>query len=455
MPALRLDTNDTVPTTACETPSPLRQWDIFVFWLPLYASWLLMCAEGPLLSAMVNRLPNEVVMLAAFGIAITLAVTIEAPIINQLATATALVKSRASFELMRRFTLHWIALLTAVSILIAFTPLFDLVVRRALGAPPEVATWVRPGLQILTLWSAAIGWRRFLQGVLIRFNRTRKVGQGTAIRLVATVGTALSLVRFSDWPGVHIAATALMAGVLTEALYATITVRPVLQNELSPKPSDALDTLTYRELTRFHLPLAGTAVLALLAQPMVTFALARLPDPTMTLAAWPLIFHATLVLRAGAFSLPEAVIALNRDASTYLPIRRFGFTLAALALLAVAVITWTPLIDLYLGSLQDATPQVAAIAGRGLTLFLFFPALATLGAWVNGLLIGAGQTRDVNKGMAVYVVTIGLLLTPAVLLRWPGVPSAAVALTAATLAQLLYLLWRYTATRRDATIRAT
>ena len=449
--ALRADTTEASPSASQQPATPLRQWDIFVFWLPLFASWLLMCAEGPLLSAVVNRLPNEVVMLAAFGIAMTLAITIESPVINLLATATALVKSRASYELVRRFTLHWIVLLTAVSILIAFTPVFDLVVRGLLDVPPEVATWVRPGLQILTLWTAAIAWRRFLQGVLIRFNQTRKVGRGTFLRLIATAGTAFTLLSSTDWPGVYIAATSLMAGVTTEALYATLTIRPILRRELCPQPSDANDTLTYRDLLQFHMPLAGTAALALFAQPMVTFALARLPQPTLTLAVWPLIFHATLVMRAAAFSLPEAVIALNRGPETQAPIRRFSWTLAGMALLSVALFTWTPLAGFYLSDLQDATPEVAATARRGLMLFLFFPALATLVAWLNGLLIGAGRTRAVNEGMAIYVLFIALFLGPAILFEGSGITAAAVALTAATLAQFLYLTWRQSSPRRAKT----
>ena len=48
----------------------MRQRDIFLFWLPLFASWLLMTAEGPIVSAAINRLPNEVIMLAAQGIVI-------------------------------------------------------------------------------------------------------------------------------------------------------------------------------------------------------------------------------------------------------------------------------------------------------------------------------------------------------------------------------------------------
>lgn len=436
--------SDDSPSGSDAKPAhPLRQWDIFLFWVPLFTSWLMMTLEGPLLSAAVNRLPDEVVMLAAFGIVITLAITIESPIINLLATATARVKDRPSFELVRRFTVHWIIGLTIISILLAFTPLFDLVVRRLLGVPKDVAVWVRPGLQILTLWTAAIAWRRFLQGVLIAFNRTRLIARGTIIRLFATVGTAFAILRLTDWPGVHLASTALMVGVLTEAVYATIVVQPTLREHLAPGSASREDEpLTYRQLFWFHLPLAGTAILALAAQPMVTFALARLPEPTLALAAWPLIFHATLLMRTATFSLPEAVIALTKGPETYAPIRRFSLTLAGLVLVAVALFTWTPLVDFYLTTLQDAEQDVATLAAQGLALFLVFPALATVVAWITGLLIQSGHTKLVNEAMMINVLTIAAVLTPAVLLGWPGIPSAALAMTSSVIVQLFYLQWR-------------
>ena len=176
-------------------PPLLRQRDILWFWLPLFASWLLMTAEGPIISATINRLPDEVIMLAAQGIVVSLSVFIESPIINLLSTATALVKDRQSYEVVRRFTIHWLLLLTGITFLVGFTPIFTLVVEKGMGVPPEVAQWVRPGMQIMLLWSAAIGWRRFLQGVLIHFNQTRKVAWGTAVRLAMTVGVVFALAQ--------------------------------------------------------------------------------------------------------------------------------------------------------------------------------------------------------------------------------------------------------------------
>ncbi len=420
----------------------MKQRDIFWFWLPLFASWLLMTAEGPIVSASINRLPNEVIMLAAQGIVVSLSVTIESPIINLLATSTALVKDRASYLLMRRFTIHWMVLLTAVTIAIAFTPLFDLIVRTWLGTPDNVAEWVRPGMQIMTLWSAAIAWRRFLQGVLIHFNQPRKMAWGTAVRLLTSGSTVVGLSLLTELPGVVNGTTALMAGVVAEAIYATIAIRPLLQNELSETAVTNEASLTYRDLFWFHLPLAGTAVMVLLVQPLVTFSLARLERPTQSLAAWPVIFQIMLMARAAALALPEAVIALTKGPNSYAPIRRFSLTLAAIIAVAVTLFTFSPLAQLYLFGVQDMTSEVGTLAQSSLIYFLFFPALTVIGMWLRGVLINGRKTTAVNVAMVVNMTVTVIVLVIGLARQWPGLPTAAVALTLAVLAEIIYLAWR-------------
>jgi hypothetical protein len=421
----------------------MRQRDVLLFWFPLFASWLLMTAEGPIVSAVINRLPDEVIMLAAQGIVVSLSVTIESPIINLLATSTALVRDRASYLLVRKFTIHWMLFLTAVTVIIAFTPAFDLVIRRWLGVPPDVAEWVRPGLQIMTFWSAAIAWRRFLQGVLIHFNQPRKMAWGTAVRLLVSGGTVIGLYFLTEWPGVINGATALMAGVIAEALYATMAVRPLFNHELSPDapPSDG-ESLTYNELFWFHLPLAGTAVIALLVQPMVAFSLARLEQPTESLAAWPVLFQITLLTRAAAFALPEAVIALTKGPQTYRPIRRFTLNMALVLTIFMVLFVTSPLARYYLFGVQDMEEVVGALAQSTLPYFILYPGLMMITSWLRGLLIHGRRTKVVNMGMGLNMIVTGLILGVGLVQKRPGLLTAAAALNVATLVEIIYLLWR-------------
>lgn len=402
-----------------------------------------MTLEGPVVSATINRLADEVVMLAAQGIVVGLSVTIESPIINLLATSTALSRDRASYLLLRKFTIHWMILLTGVTVLLAFTPLFDLVVVRLMSVPQEVAVWVKSGLRIMTFWSAAIAWRRFLQGIMIRYGQTRKVAWGTLVRLLSSGGTVVFLAFLSNWPGVIIGATALMIGVVAEALYATVAVRPILQKELAPgtPPAEGL-ALTYRELTRFHLPLAGTSFLILLVQPLVAFGLARSPRPTISLAAWPLIFQFMLLARAGAFALPEVVIALNENKLTFRPIRRFSLTLMVANTFVVVLIVLTPLIDVYLFIIQDASPAVGLLARSGLVMFIPLPALAVLISWLRGLLINKRNTRSITAGMVANLLVTAVVLFVGIQQQRSGIIVAAIALVVAAMVELLYLWWR-------------
>ncbi len=433
----------------------MRQLDIFRFWLPLFASWLLMLSEGPLVAAAVNRLPDEVVMLAAFGIVISLAVLIESPAIHLLATATALVHDRSSYLQVRRYTVHWMVLLFAVQITVAFTPFFDLLVLKWIAVPEEVAGWVRAGLRILVLWSPAIAWRRFLQGVLIHAGRTRLVAWGTAVRLTTVVGTAATLLAWGRWPGIYLGSVALTVGVLVEALYATLVARPFVRRLMAApsaaesaaesaaaSPASKSSALSYRALLGFHLPLAATAALTLLTQPAVNLCLARLDRPTLTLAAWPVMFFLALIVRSGGLALPEVIIALGKTPADHASLRRFSFGLAGATFAAMAVLVLTPLSDVYLIGFQNTTPEVADLARLGLLLFLPMPAIVTLISWLRGTLIGRRRTAVVNAGMvvrlAVFVAGLGLGL----FYRWPGIPTAVWATNLSLAAELAYLAWK-------------
>lgn len=402
-----------------------------------------MTSEGPIVSAVINRLPNEVVMLAAQGIVVSLSVTIESPIINLLATSTALTKDRGSYLLLRKFTIHWMIFLTIVTALLGFTPLFDLVVVKVMGIPDAVAYWVRIGLRIMLFWSAAIAWRRFLQGVIIHFGQPRKVAWGTVVRLIASGGTVVALAFLTDQAGVVIGSTALMVGVIAEALYATVAVQPILRDYLSSESAvEVEDSLTYNELFWFHLPLAATSFLILLVQPMVSLSLSRSPNPTLALAAWSVVFQFMLVMRSPAFALPEVVIALTDGKRTFSALRRFTFSLVGVNSLVMIAFALTPLIYIYLYLVQDTTEEVAAIARMGIILFIPLPALAIMISWLRGLLIDARETRIVNGGMVANLIVTAAILALGVRYQWPGINAAALALSVAAAVELAFLLWR-------------
>ncbi|MFN2304914.1 MAG: hypothetical protein ACK2TV_14380, partial [Anaerolineales bacterium] len=167
-------------------PKELPLKTILRIWWPLALSWLLMALELPALSSVISRLPDPKINLAAYGgIVFPLALIIEAPIIMLLAASTALSKDWDSYRKIRKFMHYTSAGLTAIHLLVVSTPLYFFITRVLIGSPEEIIIPARLGFLIMLPWTWSIAYRRFNQGVLIRFGHTRIVSQGTFVRLAA------------------------------------------------------------------------------------------------------------------------------------------------------------------------------------------------------------------------------------------------------------------------------
>jgi hypothetical protein len=85
---------------------------ILKIWWPLVLSWLFMGLEQPLISAVIARLPEPTIHLAALGgVVFPLALIIESPIIMLLAASTALSDHQQAYRLIYRFMMIASALL--------------------------------------------------------------------------------------------------------------------------------------------------------------------------------------------------------------------------------------------------------------------------------------------------------------------------------------------------------
>ena len=129
-------------------------------WWPLAASWLFMATEGLMMNAIVARLAEPRINLAAWGgVVFPIALIVEAPIIMLLSASTALSRDWDSYVKLRRFMMWAGAILTALHALTAFTPFYYVVAAGWIGAPDEIVEPARWGLMIMTPWAWSIAWR--------------------------------------------------------------------------------------------------------------------------------------------------------------------------------------------------------------------------------------------------------------------------------------------------------
>lgn len=430
-----------------EVPSlsqaPLSLWHIVRTWWPLAASWMLMGLELPALSAVVARLANPEINLAAYGVVFSLAMIIESPIIMLLAASTALSKDWESYLKVRRFMMQAGALLTALHVVIAFTPLYYFVVGTLIGAPQEIVEPARLGFMIMTPWTWSIAYRRFNQGVLIRFGHSNAVGLGTVVRLSANVIVLSVGYLIGSIPGIVVATSAVSMGVMSEALFVGLRVRPVLRTLQRIAPDG--EPLTLWSFLHFYVPLAMTSFLMLLVQPIGGAAISRMPSALESLAVWPVVSGLLFLLRSVGIAYNEVVVALLGEPQAEESLRRFAKILSLALTTILLLITATPLAGLWFRGLSGLPLPLANLAQTSLWFALLLPAFSVWQSWYQGALVYFRTTRGVTEAMVIALITSSTILWAGVV--WGQVAGLYIAQAAFTLGGLAQMLWLWRRSR--------
>jgi len=410
-------------------------------WWPLALSWMLMNSAMPLVSAFVARLADPEINLASYGGVISPTVSLmTAPTIMLLSTANTLVRDRLSYQRIRRYMYGISGVMTVLHILIAFTPLYYVLVRDIIGAPEEIIEPARLGLMIEIPWAWAIGYRRFYQGIMIRFGHAKEIWYGTAIRLVSLLLVLIVGYSLGTVPGVLMAALAQTAGVVTEAIYAGLRARPIIRGELHyAKPVEEINLRTF---SAFYIPLVITALISNIWSPVGATALSRLPNPITSLAVWPVITGLVYPLSSGGMAFNEVVVALMEKKGSYKPLRQFSSILAIGIGLIMLIVTATPLGYLWFHHVTALSPDLATVASTCLWFFLPYPALKVLTSWFQGAVMHGRATRGITESVALSLGSYIIFLVIGVASgKFLGVYITAAGMIFANLVQA-YWLWR-------------
>jgi hypothetical protein len=421
--------------------APLTTRQVFSAWWPLAASWLLMGAEMSLVSATIARLADAKFHLAAFGaIVFPISLLIEAPIIMMLAASTALSVDRESFRRLKRFTTYSGVMLSIVHAIIAFTPLYDLWIIPILNPPTEAIEPGRLGLQLMTPWSWAIADRRFHQGLLIRFDRSKAVGIGTIVRLLVTGSLLILGVAHGGIPGIAVAGAGLSIGVTAEMISARLFSRAIIKGPLAEAP--LAEPLTMSRLLRFYIPLALTPLLNLLVQPIGSASISRMPMPLENLAAWPPVNGLVFMSRSMGVAFNEVVVSLSDRVGSKQVLGRFAFWLAIGLSSFLAIISLTPLSSVWFESVSGLTPELVGIARVAVPIAILLPAATVYQSLHTGFLVNAHKTRAVPESVALFlVVTASGLYFFVESSTLPGLQATLICVTAGAAAQNFWL-WR-------------
>lgn len=430
-------------------PQELTPRTMLRFFLPLSLSDVIMILSGPILTIGLARLAAPETSLAAYSVAQNVAILLESPIIMLLHASTALTRYRRLYRPLWKFMIAANLTITAAYLAVAFTPVYYWLFRDVLGQPAAVVAAARPAFQLMLLWPAAIGWRRFYQGVLINRRQSDRIALAGFARLGSlAVVTYIGVVLRA--PGAALAGLALVVSVMVEAVAVTLFARPFLPAQSDPRQQEqeepdageqppAWVPRTVRQIALWYWPLAMTQVLVWAVRPFINGGIARSVSPEIGLAAWPVAWATISMVANSVRAVQQLTLSLLNGRREYLMLRRFVWAVGLAASGILALLAFTPLgvgyMEWVLG-LRGELGELAQAAIPALHVAVFYPLLVAEQNWLQGLLIRAGQPRWVNGAAVVGgMVTLATVYLGALLWRLPGAPLGALSLVAGILAE--------------------
>lgn len=414
---------------------------ILKFWIPLSATWLMMSVEGPFLTALIARMSNPEYNLAAYGVAFAFALIIESPVIMMMSASVALVRNEYSFYKLRNFVYSVNLLITLFIIILIIPSVFYFLTIELMNLPPEVAMLTHKAVILLIPWPAAIGYRRFYQGIMISSNATRRVAYGTIIRMSSMFFVAVMLIPFSKLDGVVIGASALSAGVVMEALASRIMANKFIKNVKLNLTNDSSTNLSYKEIVKFYYPLALTSFISLGIQPIVIFSMGQSSRALDSLAVLPVLNSLVFFFRSFGLSFQEVGIALMGENRSYYKLRSFAFVLGIAVVIGLGLISFTPLSDIWFQKVAGLSVQLSEFSKFPLMLYTIFPATTVLINLQRAILVYFRKTNPITYATIIEVV--GIIITLIITIKFfslVGVIAAIIAYTLGRIAAIIYLI---------------
>lgn len=411
-----------------------RLWRQFA---PLSLSDVTMAMGDPAITATLSQMPDARLELGAVGVAKSIAVFFESPIIMLLHASNSLAPAAASRRVLWRFMLVATVVLTAAIFVLTLPPVFSWIATALLGLELPLLEHARSVLLLLIVWPAAIAWRRYYQGLLIHGGQARWVGRA-GIGRFGVVVAVLWAGYVSGMPGGLLAGVALASGVIAEAVFATGAAH--FTGATKP-PSVLVSSRMPTSLAgvwRFYWPLANSMLVVWGGRVLLVAVIARALDAPVALAAWPAAWGFVLVV-ANASRMVQQVIIRNRGEVSAGLLCTFAATVGGALSLLLLIVGSTAMGQAVVTSFVGSDPGLSAAVHPVILATAVIPFLVAVQNAFQGFLIGDGQTQRVNIATSIGTVVLLIAALAGVLLGIAGATAAAFGMVLALVTENAWL----------------
>ncbi|MBO1065336.1 MULTISPECIES: hypothetical protein [Nostocales] len=418
---------------------PVSLGSLWREFLPLSLSDVTMACGDPMMTTTLAYLPDAQVNLAAVGIAKSLAIFFESPIIMILHAANALAGSQDSRKALWRFTLFVGAGLTCLLSLLGLPMIFNFVGVSLLGIPSAMLATVSQVLLLMGGWPFAIAWRRYFQGLLIYHGQSRAVAKASIFRLF-TLALVLTGGFFLPISGGVLAGFALISGVVVEAIAVTIFAR-LSGATLPPQIEQPNLPRNLAQVWKFYLPLANSMMVVWGGRAILISILARAEDSTIAIAAWSAAWGLVLVIANSTRMVQQMVIKYRHQVSDR-QLLTFAISVGAACSSLLLLMSVTPIGDRIVQSFIGNDIILANSIKPVLLICTIVPLFVALQNATQGFLVSENRTGQVNLSTWLGTGTLLIIATFAINKGMNGAMAAAIAMITSMLVEVTCLLWK-------------
>lgn len=383
--------------------------DMIKFYAPLAATSVLMMSSHSIVSAGLARTAEANAALAAYAVAQSIAVMFEGPCYSMQRMGVALFRDKTSYNSVRRTMLMFWAGLTALMLLVAFTPLGKHVFMGILGVPEALYPSAIGAFRVFLLFPAASALRSFYQAIIVVNRKTGLLTMNVAIRLSFMFLLSSLLPRIESLPGASVGAIVLSLGVFVEAGMAFLTGGRMAARLPDRNPAGV--TVSVPAATRFFIPIFLATVAWTFTRPVLNAALARTASPELALATYQVAWSFSFTFTAVVFNIHQLAIIFGQEIEQRRHALRFAMTVGAIGALALTAVAFSPLGHLLLTRVIGAEAELAREALKAISIFCLLPVFAAATEFASGVLMIASKTQLLTVGKLLNMAAIVLIAT--------------------------------------------
>jgi hypothetical protein len=349
---------------------------------------------APVLNALLARTADPQAAIGGFAVALGITGLVALPQLRIQHLTLVYFEDRASLVALRRFVAVFIAIVSAVALLVALTPLSGVVLERLFATDGAVRNEAARALIALIPFPALAVARMHLYGIALRTERPGVVWGGT-IGGAAAVLTTASVLLATGVEGALVAGIAVSTGAALEvvalALVTGVAGVPGGHRIASVVPAE---TPSQRALIGFFTPLLFAAFIPAVSAPLIMATVARSPEPAASLAAFPLAVSLFTFVTLVSNGVQPTVLSLFGRGDDPRGIRRFAILVGFVGMAGSLLIAWVPpLTSLLVEDLIGAEGRLRDLTVVGLRVLSFLPPLLTVEQLFAAALLHTKRTR--------------------------------------------------------------